>query len=66
MGTILKKYQVLHCNNIIEFKELVDAWNYADEHGLKRCQRFWEKDSQPYLRNILKGGEKANARPNEN
>ncbi len=63
MGVIMKKYKVKHNGKVLEFTELCDAWNYADAHGLKRCKRLYEKDSQPYLRGITKGGELVNARP---
>jgi len=63
MGVVLKKYKVKVAGKVHEFSELCDAWNFADQHGVKRPGRFWEKDSQPYLRGLTKGGEKVNARP---
>ena len=63
MGVVLEKYKIKHGDIVLYFDELCDAWAYADQHGLKRCRRFWEKDGQPYLRGITKGGEKVNLRP---
>lgn len=65
MGVVLERYKIKHGDMTLYFDELCDAWKYADEHGLKRCGRFWEKSSQPYLRGITKGGELVNARPDE-
>ncbi len=44
------EYKIQDDELIYEFKNLADAWKFADENNLKRCERVEEKEKHPYRR----------------
>ena len=42
----------------VEFDNLADAWDFCDRNGLKRCERFKEKEPHPYMKGPLEWTER--------
>jgi hypothetical protein len=44
-------YKIKDGDLTYEFKNLADAWKFADDNGLERCPRIFERDNRhPYQR----------------
>jgi len=44
------KYTIMGQGRPHVFKNLADAWKFADDNGLERCERVQEKDKHPFQR----------------
>ena len=51
--TVIEDYQIKHNGKIHSFKELCNAMIFCDKWGLLYPSRLFEKEPQPYIRQVF-------------